>query len=295
MRIAGENLKISVEGQIVNYDDNGPVYAPPVIFIHGTPFNKSIWDLQVEALKNNFRVISYDLRGHGGTRGEHEDLAIDTFTQDLIHFMDALEIEKAIICGLSLGGYVALDAVNKFPGRFNGLVLSGVQCMEDSEEIKSGREKAISTLLTHSIEKYADDLMRELFASTSFVTRKEEVRAVRRMIIDSKPASIVSTLAALSRRHESCSNLWSLQLPVLILAGKEDAITPVSVSRFMRDNINGSVLHEIEYAGHLANLENTHEFNMLLKAFIDKVCQKMQLSPHCVDATARRKAALSKD
>src|SRR5687767_4338961 len=86
MRIAGENLKVTIDDLVVNYDDNGPVYAPPVVFIHGTPFNKSIWDLQTEALKSNYRVISYDLRGHGDTKGPNQDLSIDAFTEDLVKF-----------------------------------------------------------------------------------------------------------------------------------------------------------------------------------------------------------------
>lgn len=288
MRIAGENLKITIEDLIVNYDDNGPVYAPAVVFVHGTPFNKSIWDLQMEALKSNYRVVSYDLRGHGVTKGGAPADSIGRFTEDLIRFMDELELEKVILCGLSLGGYIALDAVDRYPERFNALVLTGVQCMEDDEEQKADRKQMAELLKKGNVEPFADALMKRLFASTSFVTRKEEVRAVRRMIAGTPVASMVASLDALSNRRESCSNLWSLKLPVLLMSGREDEMTPAPAARFMRDNITGSVLHEIEYAGHLANLENTHEFNQLFKAFVDKVCHKKHLSRHCAEDPATR-------
>jgi len=296
MRIAGENLKITTDDLVVNYDDNGPVYAPAVLFIHGTPFNKSMWDLQSEALKSNYRVISFDLRGHGDTKGPSGELSIDIFTEDLVRFMDGLGLEKVIVCGHGLGGYVALDAIDKYPERFNAMVLAGVQCMEDSEETRDLRTSFMKVLDDSGPERFADEIMRDLFAPTSFITRKEEVRSVRKMIAGTSCESIIGTLNSLSHRRESCSNLWSIRVPVMLLAGREDTMTPVDVAKFMRDNITGSVLHEIEYAGHMSNLENTHEFNQLLKAFIDKVCQKKHLSRHCSDEAVSRanRNALSK-
>jgi 3-oxoadipate enol-lactonase len=286
MRISGENLKVSFNDLTVNYDDNGPVYAPCVLFVHGTPFNKSIWDLQAEALKSNYRVVTYDLRGHGQTTAtEKRPLSIDQFTDDLLSFMDALEIDKVMLCGHSMGGYIALDAVDKYPERFNALILTGTQCMEDSEETKTEREAIIRRLKDHGIGQFAEENMRSLFANTSFTTRKEEVRSVRKMILETNVNSVIDTLQCLSARRESCSNLWSIKMPVQIIVGREDIVTPPSAADFMHDNISGSTLSQIEYAGHLANLENTHEFNQIFRKFVDKVCQKKNLSRYCADET----------
>ncbi len=296
MRISGENLQLSVNNLNVNYDDNGPVFAPAVVFIHGTPFNKSVWDLQTESLKSNYRVITYDLRGHGKTTGdESAPLTIDTFTDDLIRFLDALELEKVMLCGSSLGGYIALNAIETHPERFNALVLTATQCGQDSAETKAERNRVLALLQTYGMEKYCDEMIADLFAPTSFTTRKEEVRSVIRMITETSPLSIINTMNALTVRRETCSNLWSISVPVLIMVGKEDMLTPVDVAQFMRDNISGSVMHIIDYAGHLVNLENTHEYNSILKQFIEKVCQKKQLSRHCTDtAKAEKKNAVSK-
>lgn len=293
-RVAGENLTIAVNDLAVNYDDNGPVFAPAVIFVHGTPFNKSVWDLQAEVLKSNYRVITYDLRGHGATRSENrQPVTIDLLTEDLIGLMDALQLERAMICGISLGGYIALNAIERFPERFNALILSSTQCARDSEETIIEREKTLRILKEKGKDAYADEVMRDLFAPTSFTTRKEEIRMVQRMIVDTPVDSILSTTTALSGRRETCSNLWSIQVPVLIMVGKEDVITPPEAAQFMRDNISGSVMHVIEYAGHLANLENTHEYNELFKKFIDKVCAKKHLSRHCSEETKVTRAGAS--
>jgi 3-oxoadipate enol-lactonase len=296
MRNSGENLKMTINDLNVNYDDNGPVFAPAVIFIHGTPFNKSVWDLQAEALKSNYRVITYDLRGHGKTTGgEKKPLSIDVFTDDLIRLMDALDLDKVMVCGSSLGGYIALNAIERHPERFNALVLTATQCSEDSAETKSERTRVLGILQEKGIEKYSEEMIADLFAPTSFTTRKEEVRAVSRMIAETPVASIVNTMNALSVRRESCSNLWGITIPVLIMVGKEDVITPPDVAQFMRDNISGSVMHVIEYAGHLVNLENTHEYNQIFKKFIEKVCQKKHLSRHCTDEVKNeKKNAVSK-
>src|SRR5687767_13707526 len=124
MRIAGDDIKITETNLTINYDDYGPVYAPVVIFIHGFPFNKHMWDMQTEVLKSNYRVITYDIRGYGGSHAVRNDYSIDTLTEDLIHLMNKLNIKKAAVCGLSMGGSIALNAIEKYPERFNALILS---------------------------------------------------------------------------------------------------------------------------------------------------------------------------
>jgi 3-oxoadipate enol-lactonase len=281
-RISGDNLNITAHGLLVNYDDNGPRSAPPVVFVHSTPFHKGIWDLQAESLKSNYRVITYDLRGHGNTAaGGSAPWSIGMFADDLIALLDALEIETAILCGVSLGSHIVLNAAERYPGRFNALVLAGAQCAADSPEVKQERESLLRLLDSGGMEKYVEEAMKRWFAPNSFTARKEEVRAVRRIALGTPVQSVKRTLAALSERKDNCGNLTSIRCPVLILTGCEDQVATVDSAGFMRENIPGSEMHLIEYAGHLANLENTHEFNTLVRRFIDKVCERQNLSRHC--------------
>lgn len=103
MRNLGNNIKITVNNLMVSYNDEGPDGAPVIIFIHGFPFNKSMWIKQAGALKNNYRVITYDVRGHGNSNTGTGDFSIELFANDLLSLMDSLKIIKAMLCGLSIG------------------------------------------------------------------------------------------------------------------------------------------------------------------------------------------------
>jgi 3-oxoadipate enol-lactonase len=281
MRSSGDNIKIQINDILVNYNDNGPLLAPAIIFVHGFPFNKNIFDLQAEMFKSNYRVVTYDVRGHGQTSRGDRKPDIELLGSDLISLMDALDIDRAIVCGLSMGGYIALDAVLRFPKRFNGLVLSGTRCASDDERAKEQRFASIDVIIEKGKDVYADESLKKLFAPVSFTGRREEVKATRNMIIETPVDVINNTLIALAERKETCSRLREIDIPSLILVGKEDKVTPLSEAKYLQSQINGSFLEVIEYAGHLANLENTHDYNAALKNFIIEVCEKLALSPHC--------------
>jgi pimeloyl-ACP methyl ester carboxylesterase len=122
MRRIGNNIGIVINNLRVSYSDHGPDDAPVIIFIHGFPFHKSMWTVQMDALKDNYRVIAYDIRGHGNSDPGIDNFFIELFVNDLLRLMEKLGIEKSILCGLSLGGYIALNAVLKYPDRFDGLI-----------------------------------------------------------------------------------------------------------------------------------------------------------------------------
>src|SRR5689334_18153554 len=132
-------LKVVINNLTVSYTDDGLQDSPVIIFIHGFPFNKHIWAGQVETLKENFRVIAYDIRGHGESSAGNVDFSIDLFATDLISLMDVLKIEKAMLCGLSMGGYIALNAMEKYQHRFIALILCDTQCIADTTEAREKR------------------------------------------------------------------------------------------------------------------------------------------------------------
>ena len=139
----------------------------------------------------------------------------------------------------------------------------------------------IEQIKEKGMDEYLDESIKHLFASRSFTSRKEEVREVRTMIMSASVDSVCDTLHALATRKDTCAKLSEIKIPVLILVGKEDYITPVSVAQQFRENIPGAEMKVIDYAGHLANLENTHEFNKYLKDFVNLVCETKHLSKHC--------------
>lgn len=260
--------KIAVNTLIVSYIDEGPIKAQVIIFIHGFPFNKFMWNKQIEALTDEYRVIAYDIRGHGNSDAGDDKFAIDLFVNDLIELMDALKIKEAVLCGLSLGGYIALKAIESHPERFTSMILSDTSCMADTPEGKEKRLNTIGNIAKNGIEKYAEESLKKLFAIESFTTNREEIAFARQMIVETSRQTITNTLHALADRKETCSQLQDIKVPVLIMVGKEDVITPLEAAKFMHEKIRDSILYIIGHAGHLSNIENPGEYNDKLRKFI---------------------------
>ena len=141
----GHNLTLPVYNLQISYDDVGEG-SIPVIFLHGYPFDKSMWQGQLDFLQKTHRLIAIDIRGFGESTDEESYLSMDTFGNDLMQFMDKLGLEKAIICGLSMGGYIALNVVKRFPEKFKALILCDTQCIADTPEAKTKRFKTIGSI-----------------------------------------------------------------------------------------------------------------------------------------------------
>jgi len=271
MRYIGTNIEMTVNNHTISYTDEGPDNAPVIILIHGFPLNKSMWNKQVEMLIENYRVIAYDVRGHGNSTVGTDDFSIELFVADLLGLMDALKIDRAMLCGLSMGGYIALNAVENFPKRFGALILCDTNCIADTPEAKVKRMMSIENIEKNGVEQYANESLKNLFAPESFITNQEKIAVVKKMIMETSVQSLSSTLIALSKRKETCNNLYRISIPALIMVGKEDKITPPDAARQMQKNIKGSILNIIEHAGHLSNIENSYEFNLQLEKFITSI------------------------
>lgn len=265
------SITVTVNNLTVSYIDEGHANSPAIIFIHGFPLSKMMWNKQIEVLKENYHVIAYDIRGHGNTDIGNDNFSIDLFVNDLLSLMDALKIDKTILCGLSMGGYIALKAIEKFPERFIGLVLCDTNCSADTPEGKEKRIKTIETIKENGVEKYAGESLKKLFAPESFSKHLDEIAIVREMIINTSKQSLYKTLYALAERAETCTSLHKLKVPVLIIVGKDDELTPPDVALMMHEKIKGSKFHIIENAGHLSNLENSEQFNNQISEFLSSI------------------------
>lgn len=274
MLIMDNEKSIDINNISISYTDSGPRNGAVIILIHGFPLNKSMWDKQVLLLQENYRVIAYDVRGHGKSNTGINIFSIALFVQDLIGLMNTLAIKKATLCGLSMGGYIALNAIENYPDRFEGLILCDTNCLEDTPIKKENRTKTIDKIKEQGIEQFAKDSTEKFFTQGSFASRKEEILAVRKMIRGTSEESLTLTMNALANREETCSKLSKIKVPVLIMVGKEDKITPLSDSEWMQKKIINSFLKIIENAGHLSNLENPKDFNNHLSAIVSLIYNK---------------------
>ena len=267
-------MKATVNNSLTRYIDVGSQTAVPIIFIHGFPFSHKMWNFpggQIDALSTTNRVIAYDIRGHGESEVGSAHYSIELFVDDLFALMDHLAVPKAILCGLSMGGYIALRGVERNPERVLGLVLCDTKSEPDGNEAKVKRANGIKFVQTNGMKYYAQDYVKIVFAPSSFDTHSESIKSIQSVVERTAPSSIFGSLLALAARTDTTPSLPNIKCPTLILVGEKDTLTPVAASEAMKEKIPGAEMFIIPNAGHISNMENPVEFNKYLVPFVTKI------------------------
>ena len=264
-------MKIKLNNCIMNYTERGLPQGTPVVFVHGFPFDHTMWEPQMMALPNQFRAITYDVRGHGGSDVGDGQYTIEFFVDDLIELLDHLVIEKTILCGLSMGGYIALRAYERYPQRFKALVLCDTKSEPDTNEGKVKRSATLKTVKSEGVGVFADEFVKAIFAPETFQTLPEVIESIKSTIRSNSPIGISGAALALAMRTDTSGLLSKIQVPTLILVGEHDKLTPPSASEALQRQITGSELHIIRQAGHMSNLENAPAFNKHLIDFLNRM------------------------
>ena len=264
------NRTYKLEDFTISYTDNQKKTIP-IIFIHGFPFDKSSWEPQVKYFKKFYRVITFDLRGFGESGIGNKATNIDLYADDIIAFMDGLNIPKAIICGLSMGGYIALNIIERYPDRVTALILADTQCLADSPEAKEKRFATIKNLEVEGHSKFADEFIKNIFTNESLSDCKALTDKVKKIILSNSIESIICGLKALATRRETCSILPNIKSPVLVICGEEDKLTPPEKSIFLHQQVPNSILKIIDNAAHMSNLEQADIFNITIRGFLNNV------------------------
>lgn len=239
-----------------------------IVFIHGFPFDRTTWSEQAALLEKDHFVITFDMRGHGETDAGSGQYLVEFYVDDLISLLDHLGLERVCVCGLSMGGYTALRAIERDPSRFSGLILCDTKSTTDTNAARLNRANQIRTILDGNKRQFADAQVKALFAPSSLEKNKEAVERIRKMIETTKDVALIGTLIALAARTDTTDSLSRIQVPTMIIVGDEDKVTPPSEAEAMHSKIKGSTLVRIHGAGHLSNMENTPEFNAALLSFL---------------------------
>ncbi len=257
-----------VNGVRIRYVDTGNAGASPLVLIHGFPLSHEMWTPQIDVLGDRYRVIAYDLRGHGKSDVGDGQYMLEFFVDDLIGLLDHLEIGKATLCGFSMGGYIALRAIERNPERFEALILCDTQARADTNEAKLKRAASIKLIKNEGVKPFAEGFVKSAFAPQSFVTKVNTIEIIKNMIQSNSSVGICGTLLALAGRTDTTAALSKIKVQTLIIVGEHDALTPPLLSREMHHEIPNSQLRIIENAGHLGNLEDPDEFNAQLLDFL---------------------------
>jgi pimeloyl-ACP methyl ester carboxylesterase len=251
------------------YDDVGS--GPPLVLLHGFPFNRSMWREQAEALSARYRVITPDLRGLGETTAAagDEPATMNLMAQDVAGLMEHLGIARAAVGGLSMGGYVALALVHKFRLRVRALILADTRPQADTDEARAAREQQAQKALAEGMDSLADAMLSKVLAPSTLSEQPLIVERVRRMIKSTRAEGAAAALRGMAARSDKTFFLPDILAPTLVIVGSEDRITPLADAELMHREIRGSRLEVIEGAGHVSNLERPMQFNYALKDFLD--------------------------
>jgi pimeloyl-ACP methyl ester carboxylesterase len=266
-------MQTTVMGRKVGYSERGA--GKPLVLIHGYPLNRMIWQAQWDGLADRARVIAPDLRGFG----ESEAVAsateisgtteISTYADDVRELLDALGInEPAVIAGLSMGGYVALAYLNRYPLHVAGLILSNTKATPDSIEGKAGRDKNIALARDQGADAIAEAMLPKMLSPKTLSSNAELVAQAKRIMTSSTVPGIIGALEAMRDRPDSVATLLESSVPTLIIAGADDALMPMAEQQTMKQAARNSTLVVIADAGHLSPMEQPAAFNHAVAEFL---------------------------
>ncbi len=239
----------------------GNSQSPTVVFIHGFPFNKNMWISQLRALPRHVTGIAIDVRGHGNSTMGHGFFSIDVFARDLIVFLKKLQIEKSVLCGVSMGGYIALRAHQIEPEAFAGMILCDTHAQSDSDGQKVQRFDTIQSVLTHGTRAFSINFTEKVFSGHSLQHNENAVELIKSSIRRNNIRSICASLLAMAARTDTRAYLPHIRIPVLLVRGEEDQITPRHLMEEMNKMLPQSDYIELRRCGHLPNLEDPETFN----------------------------------
>ncbi|MEN6407666.1 MAG: alpha/beta fold hydrolase [Thermoguttaceae bacterium] len=245
----------------------------PVLLVHGFPLDHTMWNHQIDALASRYRVLAPDLRGFGrspmfgGDRATMAELA-----DDLVGLLDARGVnDPVVLCGLSMGGYIALQFWQNHAKRLRALVLCDTRAAADSSDVAAGRRVAADRVLREGVGSLVEGMTPRVFGASTQRLRPERIEPLRRVMLSSDPHAVAAAQRGMADRPDMRSRLGEIRCPALIVVGREDVSSPPAEMRTVADAIPGARYVEAPEAGHLSPWENPEAFNRALLEFLATV------------------------
>jgi 3-oxoadipate enol-lactonase len=255
-----------VGGRDVRFLDAGAGW--PVVLIHAFPLNADMWRPQLERVPDGWRLLAPDLRGFGPEPAAAGAFTLDDLAADVALFLDHLKIDRAVIGGLSMGGYVTLALFRRSPERFEGMVLADTKAEADTPEGCEGRRAMIELVRSRGAAAVADQMLPKLLSAVTRQREPDLVSSVRAMIESTSAEGIAGALDAMMGRPDSTRDLPRVSCPTLIVVGAHDELTPPAHARAMEQRIERSRVVVLPDAAHLSNLETPDAFSLALSDFL---------------------------
>lgn len=268
---------VDVDGQKMMVWERGPADGIPIVMVHGFPLDHSMWSNQIDGLDpdgDRFRIICPDLLGCGESDTIEDGTSMEQIADQLAAMLDELGVsEPVVFCGLSMGGYVGWQFLQRHRERVSHLVACNTRASGDSEEAALGRKRMATSVVLMGLQPIADAMMLTLFysdpASSEDDGKDEENRVkINKTIASTEVQTIAKLQLAMAARPDMTEFLNQIDVPTLVISGRHDTITPVEEMREMADSIAGSTFVCIEDAAHLTPLESGQEFNQAVRDFL---------------------------
>ena len=257
----------TINNNLLTYQ-KGSEKKQSIVFIHGFPFDHKMWDLQIDRFKENYNCFTYDIRGLGKSPAGDGQFTIENFVDDLFGLIEEFKLIHPVLCGLSMGGYIALRAIERDEEKFKALILCDTKSEADNNAGKINRANAIKEINNSGAEKFAENFVQKCFAERFINNNKKEYEEVVSRAKASVPAGLKGCLLAMAARTDTTGYLPQIKIPVLVLCGEEDKLTTPSVMKAMADKINGSEFHIVPGAGHVTPVESSEFFNTKVEKFL---------------------------
>lgn len=243
--------------------------GPPLLLAHAFPLDHTMWQGQIEKLSSASRVIAPDLRGFGQSRAGEEVATMDQFADDLAWLLDLLAVsEPVVLCGLSMGGYIAFEFWRNYAGRLRGLILCDTRAKNDTAEAAAARLVTADLVLRVGSQRLIEAMIPKLLCETTRQNRPDLVEEIKRVIARTDPRGIAAAARGMAQRADFTAELPNIRCPTLVIVGQDDAVSPVAEMQEIARAIPNAEFKIIENAGHLAALEQPEAVNATIGHFL---------------------------
>ena len=241
----------------------------PILFVHGFPLDHTMWREQVAELSGDFRCVVPDLRGFGKSTVTEGEVTMEQFADDLAALLDALAItEPVVLCGLSMGGYIAWQFARRHAARLRGLILCDTRAVPDTAEGAANRRKLADDVVRAGPELVANAMLPKLLSDRETSRRTDLKDELRRVMLATDPRGIAAASLGMAARADARTWLATINCPALLLVGEQDVIsTPAEMSEIV-SAMPHATFRVIPDSGHLAPLERPEPSNQAIRAFL---------------------------
>lgn len=258
--VTGGSLSVDVQGT-----------GKPIVLVHGFPLDRRMWREQIGPLSATHQVINPDLRGFGQSVVTPGETTMVQMADDLAAMLDGLAVrEPVVLCGLSMGGYIAWQFFLRHRDRLAGLILCDTRAVADSPDSAALRHKAAAQVLADGPEALAEAMHHRMFSRSTKEHRTQITTFIREMMLGQSREGIAAAARGLAARIDATPVLAQIDVPALLVVGNEDKISPADEMRDMARQIRGAEFAEIPDVGHMAPLEAPGPVNAAMLAFLDR-------------------------